>query len=706
LLLSLGYLNMSDSNFAASLKDFQRAYGIFQKLGDERSQAMALQELAGLYRQANDLERALRYDAQADDIYKGDPNLSVFMEGNRGNTLFHLHRYREANQQYGRALALARKIGSRTLQEQIYENRAYNELAMDDLAGAKADIAKAFALATGDLATVRPTLSALAAQLALQEDDLRRAQALIARSFAEATDRSLDNNRDAHATAYKVYSRLGDYKLALQHLEAVKKLDDQAASLAASANNALMAARFDYANQNMKIAQLKAADLQRKIAYERAHARTVRIAFVAAGSITVFIIGMLVFGIVVIRRSRNEERAAKNDLAETNAALAKALAAKTEFLATTSHEIRTPLNGILGMTQVMLADPKLAGDARERLGVVHSAGITMRALVDDILDVAKMETGNMTIERAPMDVCEVLRDVARVWRDQAETRGLAFNLSLDTCPAIVEGDAARLRQVVFNLVSNAIKFTERGSVTLHGCTTDGAAGKRVRIEVIDTGIGIAPDKLDEIFESFRQADASTTRRFGGTGLGLAICRNLARAMDGDVTVRSTLGEGTTFIVDLPLIEASAARENADAAEAETGTLLIVDRNPITRSMLRALLAPCVGAVAFAGSLSEAQARIGEGGVSMVLIDDATARLSAESLDHELSAVAAAREAGTLIALLWKAPVEGEQERFQSLGVDRLIGKPIAGPALRDALFPDGLVNGGLGDDAQLVSDAA
>src|SRR5690242_11046934 len=235
-----------------------------------------------------------------------------------------------------------------------------------------------------------PQLYAIAAASALKQNQLDRAESFIRRSFAiGAGDSSTLKDRDAHDTAYEIYKRLGRDDLALAHLEALKKLDDQAASLAASANTALMAARFDYTNQNLKIAKLEAQDLQRKITYERAQARTVRMAFIAAGGVTIVIIAMLAIGIVIIRRSRNEERAAKDELAVTNTALAKALAAKTEFLATTSHEIRTPLNGILGMTQVMLADPKLPAETRDRLGVVQSAGVTMRALVDDILDVAK-----------------------------------------------------------------------------------------------------------------------------------------------------------------------------------------------------------------------------------------------------------------------------------------------------------------------------
>ncbi len=510
LLTSRGYLETVNADFAGALRDYHDSYKIYLALKNARGQAITLQNIASLYREANDLTNAIKYDAQSEEIYRNDVSLSLSMHNNKGNAFTQLHQYANADREYRAALDLSRKMGSELLEVRILGNIAKNQVGAGWLDAAKRPLNAAMQLArrSKEAAAWMPQLQAIGAELARKQGRYEEADRLIKLAFADAgEDIDTISYHDAHETAYLLYKKLGRGDLALANLETVKKLDDHAASLAASANTALMAARFDYTNQNLKIAQLQAQDLQRKIAFERAHARTVRMAFISAGGVTIVIIALLAIGIVIIRRSRNDERAAKLGLAEANSALAKALAAKTEFLATTSHEIRTPLNGILGMTQVMLADPKLAADTRERLGVVQSAGVTMRALVDDILDVAKMETGNMTIEHAPMDVCQVLTDVARVWRDQAEDRGIAFVLSIDDCPARVMGDAARLRQVIFNLLSNALKFTERGRIELGGSLIETERGHRVRITVSDTGIGIAPDKIDEVFESFRQADA-------------------------------------------------------------------------------------------------------------------------------------------------------------------------------------------------------
>ncbi|OQW73011.1 MAG: hypothetical protein BVN33_10930, partial [Proteobacteria bacterium ST_bin13] len=293
-----------------------------------------------------------------------------------------------------------------------------------------------------------------------------------------------------------------------------------------------------------------------------------------------------------------------------------------------------------------------------------------------------------------------LREVSRLWEEQARARGIAFMVELDRCPAMIVGDAARVRQIVFNLLSNALKFTSEGSVTLRAeATEDGL----LAIAVSDTGIGIPADKLEVIFESFRQVDAGTTRKFGGTGLGLSICRNLARAMDGEVQVTSVAGKGSTFAVSLPLILAEVTAD--DGGEMPGPALLIVDRNPISRSMLRALLAPRAGEVAFAASADEAVRLISAQAPKQVLIDDATIRAEPD-MDRALRLVAAvALVKGTQAALLWPSPDDAERARLESTGLALVIAKPIGGDALVELLYPlSGQLPGQYGSDQG--SDAA
>ncbi|MBY0520362.1 MAG: hybrid sensor histidine kinase/response regulator [Sphingomonas sp.] len=604
---------------------------------------------------------------------------------NRGNELTQLKQPLEAEQQYRLALAIARKTKNKVNEASILRNIVRVQIQSGQLVAAERTLATAKLVdPSADSDAPQSSYLALAAQLAFERGNAALAGRAISHYFTGIDLAKTDlSDRDAHETAYKAFLKLGSYDLALRHLEALKRLDDKTASLTASANTALKAADFDAANKDAKIANLKADEARSKFEFEQARSRMLGWIFAGVIVATLIVVSMLIFGIITIRRSRNEVRAANVDLAHTNTALEKALAAKTEFLATTSHEIRTPLNGILGMTQVMLADGTLSAATRDRLGVVHGAGVTMKALVDDILDVAKMETGNLTIEAVPVDLRKTLGDVSRLWEEQARAKGVAFKLDLESCPQLIIGDAARLRQVVFNLLSNALKFTATGAIDLRATRTDDG---KLSISVRDTGIGIPADKLEEIFESFKQVDAGTTRQFGGTGLGLSICRNLARAMGGDVSVTSAIGVGSTFAITLPY-EPAVSPDAAPTVGVSAAELLIVDRNPISRSMLRALLTPHAESIAVAESLASAIDSIASASPRLVLVDEAVV-CAEDDADAALAAIMrAAAAVQARVNLLWPNPTEDERAHFAAAGVDRVIAKPVAGLALVACLYP-------------------
>ncbi len=687
LLLSSGGIHTVDGNVAQALAEYQQAHSIYLKLGDFRSQSKALQSIGSLYGGGNDYDNALKYYGQALAAYKADPNLLLALYNNRGNALKGLRRFDAAEAEFRQALAIADEMKSPFLKVLVLCNIAEARLATGHLDAASRSIDEGQKLSIrGEAIAFRTKLSALSAQLAFQRHELGRARMLIDQRFAhEDLSKTTLIDREAHRTAYDVYSAIGRSDLALVHLAALKRIDDEATKLARSTNAALMGARFDFANQELKIAKLRQDELQRNIAFERASAQSQRDMFLGASAATMIVIAMLIFALFTSRRSRETVQAANADLAVTNSALGKALAAKTEFLATTSHEIRTPLNGILGMTQVMLADAKLPALTRDRITVVHGAGVTMRALVDDILDVAKMETGNLTIEAAPFDLKATIAESTRLWDDQAAAKGLGFVRELDDCPTMIEGDSARLRQIVFNLLSNALKFTAAGAVTL-AIRPSGA--DRYRISVRDTGIGIAPDKCEEIFESFRQADAGTTRQFGGTGLGLAICRNLARAMGGEVSVESVAGEGATFIVDLPLVLVAVDPAAPAIATDDAPGLLIVDRNPITRAMLKTLLAPRAGRIEIAACADDAVACLDRATFARVLIDDATVRSNGDAPGDLRRIVTAAAVHDAAVSLLWPVAATSERDELLATGVSRVIAKPVSGADLVAAMFSE------------------
>lgn len=665
---------------ARALSMLQAAHRIFGALGERRSQSMALQNIAILYWRAEDLPRAARYFQQAADTYAGDPGLSLFLHNNRGNVLLKMKRYADAGREYRTALTISRQMPGLPMQVELMANVAMTSISLRQFAAADTLLAQAVRIARrgSDDEGLRTVLG-VAAESAFRQGNMRRALGDIKAVFygvdLGATGPAL---RDAHDVAYGIYRRLGDDRIALQHLEAVQRLDRESSKVAISTSSALMAARFDYANQELRIANLKAEELRRSAQFQRT-------LFLSLGGATLVVIVLLSVGIVTLRRSRNQVRAANRDLASTNVALEKALKAKTEFLATTSHEIRTPLNGILGMTQVMLRDPKLAEDLRDRVGIIHDAGTTMRSLVDDILDMAKMETGNLTVEMVPLDLPAALRDVTRMWEEQARAKGLDFRLDVARAPAWIESDPGRLRQIVFNLLSNAIKFTDAGGITVRVETAGADDARRIRLSIVDTGIGIPEEKREEIFESFKQVDAGTTRKYGGTGLGLAICRNLARAMGGDVGIDGAEGVGSTFVVDLPLVLAEAP--DVPAVEAGEGTLLILDRNPIARSMLKTLFEPKVARLLFVATPEEAKAALESEAVTVMLADEATLKAGGpDSVAILAELIVTAKQHCTKSAVLWAKPDAEITEVLNATGVSALIAKPVAGPALVEALL--------------------
>ena len=279
---------------------------------------------------------------------------------------------------------------------------------------------------------------------------------------------------------------------------------------------------------------------------------------------------------------------AKNDAEAANTA-------KSTFLATMSHEIRTPLNGVLGMAQAMAADD-LTGVQRERLEVIRQSGESLLAVLNDVLDLSKIEAGKLELDEADFDLRDLARGAHAAFTAIANKQGLSFDLKIErSAEGVYRGDPTRVRQILYNLISNALKFTEAGEIRV----TVAREKKTLKFQVSDTGIGIAPEPLAKLFGRFEQADASTSRRYGGTGLGLAICRQLTELMGGEIGVESELGKGAVFTFTLPLKRVADSRAEAlpslppTPADAELSgqalKVLAAEDNEVNQLVLKTLL---------------------------------------------------------------------------------------------------------------------
>jgi signal transduction histidine kinase/CheY-like chemotaxis protein len=390
-------------------------------------------------------------------------------------------------------------------------------------------------------------------------------------------------------------------------------------------------------------------------------------------------------------RLRAAREALTNSLEHEKELAAQARAgdqAKSEFLAVMSHEVRTPLNGILGFAALLENAPELGPESREQARIIVQSGETLLRILNDILDFSRIEAGRLAIEKVPFAPREVLRDVEGLLDRQAAEKGIAFAVEIaPRVPERLEGDPGRLRQVLVNLAGNAIKFTQRGRVAVTAQPHPEKPGWYM-FAVEDTGPGITPAQLEKIFQPFTQADSSISRRFGGTGLGLAISRRLAALLGGDLTVSSTPGKGSSFVVTLPLPEARtapsalqpAANETLDAEFARRHPLriLVAEDDPVNLKLIEAVTRRLGYQPLSARNGREAVERFQADAPDVILMDMQMPEMDGLEATRRIRELekSSGRASRVVIAALTANIFPADREKCRQAGMDGFLNKPL------------------------------
>jgi signal transduction histidine kinase/ActR/RegA family two-component response regulator len=681
-----GEAQSMQGTLAEAFMSYQKAHNIWNELGDTTNQASMIVSMAGLYVESGDIKRAIAfYESAVPEIEAaGDPY-------NRIRLMNNLAFAYSQDGQPERAMELLEQVinnevttSSPFITAYSYENFGEALVLTGRYEEAQTYLSNALGLAKElGIDSLVIACRTFLGEIAMRRGDFNLAldHAHAASSLAERVSEA-PLMRDTYLLLSTIFRAMENFEASLAYMDKYIEAKNLVSNNEAKMRLELLEAQFKLSEKESEITLLQRNNELN--ALRLSQARTMQNMAISAFALLLSIILVLILSLRSKAKINRRLKQKATELMDAQEQLEKANKVKSDILAMTSHEIRTPLNAIMGMSQVLLRS-QLDNELHRLVETIHSSGELLIATLNDILDLSKIEAGRLEIHESEFTVQDLADRISKLWQHKALEKGLEFRIDTHEAPnARFKGDFNRIQQIVFNLISNAIKFTNDGSVRVRFFSEfDGKASVSLGLQVIDTGIGIPTSLHDLVFEPFHQVESGSARSFGGTGLGLAICKQLAGLMNGKISLSSRPGVGTTFTLILPLQRAEDAEPQSDQLAqgktqymgSDTVRILVAEDNELNQMVIRHMLSVIDAELVFVPNGQKALQALEVKRFDLILMDLHMPIMDGASATRAIRALSGPKAEIPIIALTADA-MEGDRQKVLDVGMDDYVSKPI------------------------------